>query len=178
MKSREKESYIKAYRSTYQFLNDRGHRSDCQRLDNETSEALETYFKEEAKVNFQYLSASSHRRNKVKRAIRTFKNQFIATMASAKSTFPLYLWDETIPQINICINLLRQFSDDLTISAYQGIFGQPYNFMAHPMAPIGTAVLVYRTPAERASWSDHGSEWFYLGPAIDSYRNFRVFITI
>jgi hypothetical protein len=106
MPSREKESYIEAYRKTYQILGGKGHKPNCQKLDNETSQALEDFFANEVKVDWQYVPPSSHRRNKAERAIRTFKNHFISTMASANANFPLYLWDQVLPQILLTINLL------------------------------------------------------------------------
>ena len=86
-------------------------------------------------------------------------------------------WDETIQQINICLNLLRPSTDDPTISAYQGIFGTIYDFLPHPTAPVGTPVLIYRTPEERASWADHGVEGFFIGSVLNSYRSFSVYVT-
>jgi len=67
--------------------------------------------------------------------------------------------------------------DDPTISAYEGLYKQKYDFLAHPIAPFGTAVLIYETPEERKSWADHGVPGYYLGPTPNSYRTFRVYST-
>jgi hypothetical protein len=93
MRTKEQESYIKAYQATYEFYKEHGVVPKCQRLDNETSAALENYFKHEAKVDFQYVPPHSHRRNKAERAIRTMKNHLISTFSSANAQCPLYLWD-------------------------------------------------------------------------------------
>ena len=36
-----------------------------------------------------------------------------------------------------------------TISAYAGICGAPYDFRAHPLAPLGAHVLIHDKPANR-----------------------------
>jgi hypothetical protein len=177
MKSKEQDSYLRAYRETYAFYKSKDIIPKCQRLDNETSTALETFFREEAKVDFQYVPPKSHRRNKAERAMRTMKNHLIATYASADANCPLFLWDEAIAQANITVNLLRPWADDPTISAYEGVYKKPYDFLANPIAPFGTAVLIYETPEERKTWADHGVPGFYLGPTPNSYRTFRVYVT-
>jgi hypothetical protein len=150
MKNKDQDSYIKAYRETYDFYKQYGVIPACQRLDNETSAALVLFFRDEVKVDFQYVPPASHRRNKAERAMRTMKNHLIATFASANPECPLYLWDEALPQANITINLLRPWSDDVTISAYEGMYKCKYDFMARPIAPFGTKVLVYVSPEERS----------------------------
>jgi hypothetical protein len=47
-----------------------------------------------------------HRRNRAGRAIRTFKNHFIAILAGINKTFPKSLWDLLLPQAEITVNLL------------------------------------------------------------------------
>ena len=43
------------------------------------------------------------------------------------------------------------------------------------MAPPGTRVVVHdRHPA---SWAFSGLDWFYVGPVLEGYRTFRVYIT-
>jgi hypothetical protein len=45
-------------------------------------------------VDFQLAPPGVHRRNAAKRAIRTFKNHFIAGLCiSVDKDFPLHLWD-------------------------------------------------------------------------------------
>ena len=86
--SREAPSYVKAYRATIEFFRERGHVFSVARLDNETSSLLEKFFKVEAKLPFQFISAGTHRANKAERAIQSFKNHFIAGLASIDTAFP------------------------------------------------------------------------------------------
>jgi hypothetical protein len=46
--------------------------------------------------------------------------------------------------------------------------------MAHPIARVGTPVLIHDAPSKRTSWAPHGVPGFYLGPAPSHYRCFRV----
>ena len=53
------------------------------------------------------------------------------------------------------------------------MYRQAYDFMAHPIAPCGTLVLIWESPDTRESWGPHGVKGFYLGPALDHYRCWR-----
>jgi hypothetical protein len=44
------------------------------------------------------------------------------------------------------------------------------------MAPPGTRVIAHEKPQQRASWDPHGVDGWYLGPAPDHYRCYRVHI--
>jgi hypothetical protein len=43
------------------------------------------------------------------------------------------------------------------------------------MAPPGTKVLIHEKSGQRQSWDSHATEGWYLGPANDHYRCYRVF---
>jgi hypothetical protein len=177
IKSRDKSEYIRAYRNTYAFFASHGHHPSCQRLDNETSDDLERMFRDDLKVSFQYVPTTCHRRNKAERAMRTMTNHLAAMMATTHPDFPQYLWDEMLLQAEITINMLRPYDGNTSICAYEGIFGHKYDFMAHPLAPVGTAVMVYTSPDQRENFASHGVPGFYIGPIINNYRSFRVYIT-
>jgi hypothetical protein len=57
--------------------------------------------------DFQLVPPGMHRRNAAERAIRTFKNHFIAGLSSIDKDFPLHLWDQLLPQAILSVNLLR-----------------------------------------------------------------------
>ena len=44
------------------------------------------------------------------------------------------------------------------------------------MAPPGIRVLVHVKPQDRATWSPHGKDGWYTGPALESYRCYTVWI--
>jgi hypothetical protein len=64
-------------------------------------------FMQEQAIDFQLVPPGVHRRNAAERAIRTFKNHFIAGLCSVDKDFPLHLWDRLLPQAILSLNLLR-----------------------------------------------------------------------
>ena len=177
MASRSADSYVKAYKATFAFFRRLKHHVAVQRIDNETSSQLEDSFRAED-VSVEYAPAQNHHTVRAERAIRDAKNHIISTLATAHPSFPLELWDRLLPQIELTLNHLRPFRPNPDISAYLGVFRTPYDFLAHPIAPCGTLVLVWESPSTRASWAPHGVRGFYLGPALDHYRCWRTWILV
>ena len=176
MKTRHHQEYIAAYKRTLNFFGRLGRRPSFQRLDNETSAPLEA-FAIANNIDIQYCPPHTHRSLKAERAIRTFKNHFIATLCTAAPDFPLNLWDDMLPQLEICLNHLLPYTPNVTVSAYAGIHGGAFDFAKHPIAPIGTRILIHDKPTSRASWAPHGVPGFYLGPALQHYRSYRAWAT-
>eukprot|EP00978_Attheya_sp_CCMP212_P006284 scaffold14236_cov54-Attheya_sp.AAC.6 len=92
MPSRSKVSILAAYKKALAILIRAGLRPKLQRLDNEASAILQEYMTEQ-EIDFQLVPLHIHRRNAAERAIRTFKNHFIAGLCSTDVNFPLHLWD-------------------------------------------------------------------------------------
>jgi hypothetical protein len=135
MKSRASPQYIQAYERTLRHFQHLGTTISLQLLDNETtSTALEEFFQSKG-VQYQYVPPHNHRANRAEPAIRDVKNHLIAILATTHSEFPLYLWDELLDQAQVKLNSLRPYARNPTISAYHGIHGAPYDFIAHPIAP-------------------------------------------
>eukprot|EP00804_Cyclotella_cryptica_P010114 CCRYP_019272-RA/>CCRYP_019272-RA protein AED:0.25 eAED:0.25 QI:0/0/0/1/0.66/0.75/4/0/703 len=78
--SRHRSELLKAYTEVYQFFRTRGFRPQLHRLDNETSKDVE-HFITENNATFQYTPPDMHRTNVAERAIRTWKNHFVAIRA-------------------------------------------------------------------------------------------------
>ena len=72
MKSRHHLEYIAAYKRTINFFSKLGRKPIFQRLDNETSAALESFARSND-ISIQYCAPHQHRALKAERAIRTFK---------------------------------------------------------------------------------------------------------
>ena len=121
----------------------------------------------------QLVPPDMHRRNRAERAIRTFKNNFISILAGVDPSFPPYLWDLLLPQAELTLNLLRQSSLNPKISAWE-YFNGPFDFNKTPLGPVGCRVLIHAKPATRRSWDFRAKEGFYIGPALDSYRCFKL----
>jgi hypothetical protein len=162
----------------YQVLHSRlvaaGLRPKLQRLDNECSVALKQFLAAED-VDFQLVPPHLHRRNAAERAILTFKNHFIAGLCSVDKDFPLHLWDKLLPPAELTLNMLRGSRLNPKLSAHAQMHGL-MDFNRTPLAPPGIRVLVHIKPSERTSWSPHGADGWYIGPALDSYRCYTVWM--
>jgi hypothetical protein len=154
MKSRRGAAYVEAYANGINFFRARGINPRFERLDNETSGELEGFLKAQ-RISIQYVAPNQHRTNKAERAIRTFKNHFVAILSGTDPDFPVDAWDLLIPQAELTLNLLRASRVNPYISAYQQLHGQ-YNFEQAPIAPPGIKVLIHEKPQQRESWAPRG----------------------
>jgi hypothetical protein len=106
MKSRSASEWVKAYAIVHQELTIKGFKPKLQPLDNEASADLKNYFTVNH-IAYQLVPPHCHRRNAAERAIRTFKEHFVAGLSSVDPSFPMHLWDRLLPQAEITLNLLR-----------------------------------------------------------------------
>jgi hypothetical protein len=51
-----------------------------------------------------------------------------------------------------------------------------FDYNRTPMAPPGTKIVVHEKTNQRRTWDPHGVNGWYLGPATEHYRCYRVFI--
>ena len=175
MKKRTKESYLTAHKEGVEYFQSRGYQPTCQRMDNEISNDFCAYLRKHG-INIDLAPPHQHRRNKAERAIRTFKNHFIATLAGVDPAFPICAWNELLEHVEITLNLLRPSEVHPRQSAWEAMNGA-YDYDAHPLAPPGTAVTVHEKPDQRSSWGKHGVPGFYVGPAMNHYRCYTVWVT-
>ena len=87
MKSRSASEILQAYKISTKILVQAGLKPQLQCVNNKCSEALKEYMRDEH-VNFQLVPPGVHRRNAAERAIRTFKNHFIAALCSTDKESP------------------------------------------------------------------------------------------
>ncbi|GAX19836.1 hypothetical protein FisN_11Lu298 [Fistulifera solaris] len=167
-------SLLTAYKKLHNRLVRGGLRPRLQRLDNEASHELKEFMTDED-IDYQLVPPAVHRRNAAERAIRTFANHFIAGLCSTDVNFPLHLWDQLIPQAEITLNLMRGSRINPNLSAFAQLNGT-FDFNRHPLGPPGTFVLAHEKPGNRTTWSPHALEAWYIGPALESYRCYKVWI--
>ena len=153
--SRHHTAYIDAYRLTHDFWKQYGSIPAIVRLDNETSVQLQQYI--ETFATFTYFPPGNHRANRAERGIRSWKNHFIATLATSSPKFPMQHWDQLIPVSEITLNCLLPWHPDPSISAYHGLTGAKFDFRAHPLGPAGTSIAIHDKPAARGTWQVHGT---------------------
>ena len=116
-------------------------------------------------VDFQLVPPRVHRRNAAERAIRTFKNHFIAMLCGTDPTFNMALWDKLLPQALITLNLLRPSRINPQLSAYAQMYGA-FDYNRTPLAPPGTKVLCHESPETRGTWAPHAVDAWYVGTAM------------
>jgi hypothetical protein len=175
IRSRSASEWVKAYDSVHQELTVKGFKPKLQTLDNEASTALKNLFT----VNdfaYQLVPPHCHRRNAAERAVRTFKEHFVAGLSSVDPSFPMHLWDRLLPQAEITLNLLRtsrlhpQLSD---AAHYHGLVD--YNKTA--FAPPGYKIIAHEKPGKRRPWDPHGQHGYSLGPTMHHYRCQNIYIS-
>jgi hypothetical protein len=72
--------------------------------------------------------------------------------------------------------MLRTSRINPKLSAATHIFGQ-YDINRAPMAPPRTRIIAHETPNRRRTWDPHGQDGWYLGPALEHYRCYTIYIT-
>ena len=150
-------------------------RPQLQRLDDECSaEALKSFLRDE-NIDFQLVPL--HPPSKCcQRVIRgTVQNHFIAGLCSVDKNFPLHLWDKLLPQAELTLNLMRGSGINPRLSAHAQMAG-PFDFNRTSLVPPGIRVLVHIKPSECTTWSPHGTNGWYTGPALESYRCYTVWL--
>ena len=162
------------FQNVFHYLTVRGLRPRLHTLDNEASTILCDYLRLED-VEYQLIPPHIHCRNASKRAIRTFKNHFIAGLASTDPNFPLANWCRLLPQAELTLNLLRASRLNPKLSAYAQLEGT-FDFTRTPLAPPGTCVIIHEKPTIRQTWAPHGTDGWYVGPALHHYQCYRVWV--
>jgi hypothetical protein len=175
IKDRTAPELFKAFQVMEQEVVARGLKPKLMKLDNEASKLLKTYLHQQD-ITFQWVPPYSHRRNSAERAIRSFKDHLIAGLRSTDKSFPMHLWDRLLPQAVITLNMLRTSRINPKLSAATHIYGQ-YDFNRAPMAPPGTIIIAHETPNRRRTWAPHGQDGWYIRPALEHYRCYRVYVT-
>ena len=174
LKNRTGPEILRGHQALFERLRHAGCRPKLHRLDNEASKVLKDYLRDQD-IDFQLAPPHIHRRNAAERAIRTFKNHLIAGLSSCDPNFPIHLWDKLLPQAELTLNLLRNSRVHPHLSSYQHICGN-FDFNRTPLAPPGTKVVLHEKPSKRASWAPHGLDGWYVGPALDHYRCYQVYV--
>jgi hypothetical protein len=154
MKSRSASEWVKAYDSIYQELTVKGLKPKLQTLNNEASTALKNFFTVN-NIAYQLVPPHCHRRNTAERAIRTFKEHFVAGLSSVEPSFTMHLWDILLPQAEITLNLLRTSCLHPQLSAaahYHGLVD--YNKTA--FVPPGCKIIAHDKPGKWQTWAPHG----------------------
>jgi hypothetical protein len=85
----------------------RGNEKDSHNIAKHWFRTTYTIYLKDSNIKYQLAAPGQHRINAAKRAIRTFKNHFIAGLCIVDDNFPINLWDRLLPQALVTINLLQ-----------------------------------------------------------------------
>ena len=151
MPSRTDASMVTAFTEVITILKTRGYHPALNVMDNKCSAAVQTYIKS-VKISIQLVPPHNHQVNAAERAITTFKEHFIAALATVDMHCPLQLWDEFLLQVKLTLNMLCFSQQNPNKSANQEVYGS-FDFNKTPLAPLGTKALIYNDPTSRASWA-------------------------
>jgi hypothetical protein len=136
-------------------------------LDNEASTALKNFFTTND-VDYQLVPPHCHRRNATERAISTFKEHFVAGLASVDPNFPLHLWDRLLPQAELTLNLLRTSRQHPQLSAAAHSHGMVDCNKTYFALPVYKNIA-HEKAAKRRTWVPHGQHGYSLGPSMHHY---------
>jgi hypothetical protein len=143
--------------------------------DNECPAELRTAF-DSKKVVYSFSAPNDKRSLRAERAIRTWKNFFVAIRAGVSSDYPEKQWDLLIEGCNFYLAIVTPSRRNRFISTYADLFGQP-NWRAIILAPLGCKVEVNVPSGTRTSWGDRSEAGFYLGPVVETgFRVHRVYV--
>jgi hypothetical protein len=127
-------------------------------------------------VEYQLVPPHCHRRNAAERAIRTFKEHFLAGLATVDPTFPMHLWYRLLPQAEITLNLLRTSRLHPQLSAAAHFHGL-VDYNRRDFAPPGCKIIAHEKPGKRRTWAPHGQHGYSLGPEMHHYRCQNIYIS-
>jgi hypothetical protein len=87
----------------------------------------------------------------------------------------MHLWCELLHQARFTLNILQTSRINPTISAATQLYGQ-FDFNRTLLAPPRTSAVAHVKPKARCSWAPHGEDAWYVGPAPDHYRCYKVWM--
>jgi hypothetical protein len=96
-------------------------------------------------IAYQLVPPHCHRRNAAERAIRTFKDQFVAGISSVDPSLPMHMWDRLLPQAEIALNLLQTSRLHPQLSAVTHSHGL-VDYNKTVFAPPGCNIIAHEKP--------------------------------
>eukprot|EP00957_Ditylum_brightwellii_P103017 7851298-Ditylum_brightwellii.AAC.1 len=88
IKNRSAGEFEWAYAEAYEMMRTKGYKPKLHKLDNEISRRLKAWI-ERQQTTMQYTPPDMHRTNAAEKAIQTWKNHFLAGLASLPAKFPI-----------------------------------------------------------------------------------------
>ena len=125
-----------AYQKLYSLLTNIGLIPHLYIIDNECPNVIKIFMRE-VNETFQSVQPHIHLRNSAERAIRTFKERFMAGLSSTHKDSPIHIWCRLLPHAILILNLIRKSCMNPKLSGYEQLHGE-FNYDATPLALPGT----------------------------------------
>jgi hypothetical protein len=172
IKNQPKEELLRAYHKAYEWLTLRSFKPLLHKMDNETSHKIENFIRSQ-QTHLQYTPLDIHHINLAERAIRTWKNRFLAGIAGLPKSFPIANWCCLTTQCDATLSMHHPCCQNPLLLAHEAREGS-FSFAATPMAPLGTEVLVHMKPNRRSTWGYHAQKLgiFSIQPTITAASEF------
>ena len=94
---------------------------------------------------------------------------FLSVLPGVDPTFPKFIQDNLLVQIELTLNLLRHATLNPSMLAWE-YFNGAFDYSATSLGPIGCKIIIHNTSNNRKSWDQRGSEGFSVGPDLQHYR--------
>ena len=92
-------------------------------------------------------------------------------LSGLPATFPLFMWDKLLEQLDMQVNLLRFSNVAPNVCAWTVLRGT-HDFNRHPLAPLGIEMHMLEPADKRKSWGVKSKKGHYLGTSLEHYRYF------
>ena len=153
MRNRSAGEMVRAYQVLIARLHEKDIFPEMHIPDNECSAEFKAAIKSN-QMTFQLVPPHDHRRNVAEKAIKTFKDHFVAVLCGADESFPLQLWCQILRHAENQLNLLQKSRAMPQLSAFSHMYGD-HDYNAHPWAILGQQVELHVTPKQRRTWESH-----------------------
>ena len=87
-----------------------------------------------------------------------------------------HLWCWLLPHASLTLNLHWQYRMNPKLSGYAQLHGE-FNYNVTPLDPPGTQVIIHEKPTVIGTWESHGLKGWYLGPSMNHYRCYYIYVT-
>ena len=132
-RSRSGPDLLAALQRAVKFFTDRGAAPLLVRMDNECAVGTKNWLATTS-IKLELTPVAQHRTNKAERAISTWKDHFIATLATTDPNCPLSLWEDFVEQAELTLNCMRGSPVHPLLSAWEALCGR-FDVLATPIAP-------------------------------------------
>ena len=158
LKSKTSKEQTEAYNIAYEFHLRKGFIPKVHKMDNGASNKFKLNL-DDKKIKYQLVPPHMHCQNPAKRAIRTWKQNFLSAAATFDPTFLIILWCRILEAMDLQQNLLRGSCLHPQLSG-ECHLNREFDFMVTPMAPLGSKSTIFVPIGNHLTWEFHYLEGY------------------